>query len=153
MIRQGLYFLVFFISLIILSACATEVPPPTKTLYDRLGGKKAIQLVVNDFINTVGNDTRITNQKVADRLASIDIAKLKELVTEQVCMATGGPCVYSGRTMKASHAGLEITLAEFNYVVDDLVKTLNAYKVPNPEQQELLALLAPMKPDIVEVPN
>ena len=54
--------------------------------------------------------------------------------------------------MHSSHVGLDITNAEFDYVVDDLVKTLNQYKVPDPEQQELLALLAPMRTDIVQAP-
>ncbi len=119
------------------------------TLYDRLGGMKAIEAVVNDFIDTVGSDKRITNPKVGQRLKEIDIAKLKSLVADQVCAGTGGPCEYKGRSMKESHAGLAITDAEFGYVVDDLVKTLDKYKVPEKEKGELLAILGPMKPDIV----
>jgi hemoglobin len=53
--------------------------------------------------------------------------------------------------MKETHKGLAITEDEFNYVVDDLIKTLDKYKVPEKEKQELLAILGPMKPDIVEV--
>ncbi len=119
------------------------------SLYDRLGGMKAIQAVVNDFIDTVGGDKRITNAKVAQRLKEIDIAKLKSLVADQVCAGSGGPCEYKGRSMKESHAGLGITDAEFGYVVDDLVKTLDKYNVPEKEKGELLAILGPMKPDIV----
>ena len=150
MVRSFLNVSILVTVLLLVSSCATEVQKQTPSLYDRLGGKTAIQMVVNDFIDKVGNDERITNQKVIDRLQAIDIDQLKQYVTEQVCMATGGPCVYTGRSMKETHAGLGITEAEFNYVVDDLVKTLKAYKVPQQEQQELLALLAPMKPDIVE---
>ena len=109
-------------------------------------------MVVNDFIDTVGNDPRIQNPKVSERLAAIDIDRLKQLVADQVCMATGGPCEYQGRDIKSTHAGMAITNAEFDYVVDDLVKTLNHYKVPDQKQQELLALLAPMRPDIVQAP-
>ena len=65
-------------------------------------------------------------------------------------MATGGPCTYAGRSMKEAHAGMDITEAEFEIMVDDLVQTLNAYKVPKKEQDELLALLAPMKSDVVQ---
>jgi hemoglobin len=143
---------IIFSAFFLLSACATESPQPQASLYDRLGGKKAIDLVVHDFIDTVGNDPRIQNPKVSERLAAIDIDRLKELVADQVCMATGGPCEYKGRDMHSSHVGLDITNAEFDYVVDDLVKTLNQYKVPDPEQQELLALLAPMRTDIVQAP-
>ncbi len=139
-------------AIFLFTACATDVSKPSTSLYERLGGKKAIEMVVSDFIDTVGGDKRIQNPRVADRLAAIDINQLKSLVVDQVCMAAGGPCTYTGRTMKEAHTNLGITTAEFNYVVDDLVKTLDKYKVPQKEQQELLALLGPMKPDIVEVP-
>ena len=137
--------------LIVLSACGTTPSQTKSSLYDRLGGKKAIDMVVSDFVDTVGSDTRIQNKKVGERLAAIDVNNLKRLVSDQVCMASGGPCQYTGRDMNTTHKGLEITEAEWNYVVDDLVKTLNKYKVPDREQQELLALLGPMKGDIVEV--
>ena len=137
--------------LAMLNACATSTPKSEATLYDRLGGKEAIQAVVNDFVDTVGADQRITNQKVAERLKVINIDRLKALLTEQVCEGSGGPCKYSGRDMKTTHVGLEISNQDFDYVVDDLVQTLNKYKVPEKEQNELLAILGPMRPDIVEV--
>ncbi len=149
MTRRLVPMVIVLIFLAMLSACATG-PSSSTSLYDRLGGKKAIAMVVNDFIDTVGSDTRIQNAMVADRLAQIDVGELKNLVTDQVCMATGGPCTYQGRDMKTAHVGLEITDAEFDYVVDDLVKTLDKYKVSEREQQELLSLLAPMRPDIVQ---
>ena len=139
-------------ALMLISACATQSPKPQDSLYNRLGGKQAIDMVVNDFIDTVGSDQRIQNPKVGQRLSEINIDRLKQLVSEQVCMAAGGPCQYSGRDMKVTHMGLAITHAEFDYVVDDLVKTLNQYKVPDGEQQELLALLGPMRADIVQAP-
>ena len=144
--------LVILVLLMGLGACATQEPAPKGSLYDRLGGKAAIQAVVSDFIDMVGADKRIQNEKVGARLAAIDINKLKALVYEQTCAATGGPCTYTGRDMKTSHKGLEITEAEFNYVVDDLVKTLDKYQVPGQEKNELLALLGSMKGDIVEKP-
>jgi hemoglobin len=143
---------IIFSAFFLLSACATDSPKPQASLYDRLGGKKAIDLVVNDFIDTVGNDQRIQNPKVSERMANIDIDRLKGLVADQVCMAAGGPCEYKGRDMISTHLGLDITNVEFDYVVDDLVKTLDKYKVPEREKQELLALLAPMRADIVQAP-
>ncbi len=151
MIRALVYGPVLLCILLVLHACGTTPSQTQASLYDRLGGKKAIDMVVNDFVDTVGSDQRIKNQKVAERLAAIDIGNLKRLVSDQVCMASGGPCTYTGRDMKTAHTNLGITEAEWNYVVDDLVKTLHKYKVPEKEQQELLALLGPMKGDIVEV--
>ena len=142
---------VILIVLSVMSACTTMEPKKEASLYDRLGGKQAIQAVVNDFVETILTDKRITNPKVAHVMATIDIDRLKSLLVDQICMGTGGPCEYKGRSMKATHKGLEISEAGFNYVVDDLVKTLDKYKVPEKEKNELLALLGPMKPDIVEV--
>jgi len=63
----------------------------------------------------------------------------------------GWPYEYTGRDIKTTHARLGITDTEFDAVVDDLVKTLDKYKVPEREKNELLSLLAPMRKDIVEV--
>jgi hemoglobin len=142
---------VMLIVVAVMSACATMEPKQEASLYDRLGGKKAVQAVVNDFVNIVRTDERIKNPKVAHLMETIDIDQLKAHLVDQICMGTGGPCKYGGRSMKATHRGLAITGDEFNYVVDDLVNTLNKYSVPEKEKQELLAILGPMRPDIVEV--
>jgi len=142
-----------FTALVVLaamSACTTLEAPREASLFSRLGGKSAIDAVVNDFVDTVRADKRITNQKVANRMETIDVGRLKSLVAEMVCEGTGGPCKYSGRPMKETHQGLGISEADFNYVVDDLVKTLDKYEVPEKEKNELLAILGPMQPDIVE---
>ena len=115
-----------------------------KSLYDRLGGKPAISAVVDDFVGNVAADGRI-NQ----RFAGTNVPRLKAMLVDQICEASGGPCKYTGKNMKAAHAGMRISDAEFNALVEDLVKSLNKFKVPAREQQELLAALGGMKPDIV----
>lgn len=123
-----------------LSACASAPP----SLYDRLGGQPAITAVVDDFIGNVAADPVINK-----RFLGVDVPKLKVLLVEQICSATGGPCRYTGRAMKESHRGQDITDADFNAMVGDLVKTLDKFKVPEREKTELLTLLSPMRPDIV----
>jgi hemoglobin len=143
--------IVILILLVLMGACAKNAPKEEATLFDRLGGKESIQAVVSDFVELVRADERIKNQKVIDRMNTIDIDQLKALLVDQVCMGAGGPCEYKGRNMKESHVGLGISNQEFDYVVDDLVQILNKYKVQEKEQNELLAILGPMRPDIVEV--
>lgn len=123
--------------------CASAQAP--KSLYDRLGGKEAITLVVDEFLVQVTADDRI-NAFFKDA----DAAKLRGHLIDQICMATGGPCEYTGRSMKESHAGMGVTEAHFNALVEDLVKALDKYKVPEKEKGELLGALAAMKGDIVE---
>jgi hemoglobin len=73
------------------------------------------------------------------------------MLVDQVCEATAGPCTYTGRDMKETHRGMGVTTGEFDALVDDLVSTLDRFNVPTAEREELLGLLAPMKPDIVEI--
>ena len=116
------------------------------SLYDRLGGKDAIVAVVEEFSGRCAADARI-NQK----FARTDIGRLRSMLVDQVCEATGGPCKYSGRDMKEAHLGMGVTSGEFNVLVGNLIATLNQFKVPQAEPDELLGALAPMKGDIVEV--
>jgi hemoglobin len=115
-----------------------------KPLYDRLGGKGAIQAVVDDFIANVSADARINK-----RFASADIPRLKTKLVEQICEASGGPCKYTGATMLDAHRGMNITDAEFTALVEDLVKSLDSFKVPSQEKTELLTALGGMKSQIV----
>ena len=126
-----------------LGACATG-SMQSKTLYERLGGKYAITAVVDDFVGNVAADSRI-NQ----RFANTNIPHLKQMLVDQICAGTGGPCTYTGRDMKSAHAGMRISDAEFDALVGDLVKTLDKFKVPEKEKGELLGVLGPMKGDIV----
>jgi hemoglobin len=117
-----------------------------RTLYDRLGGMEAITAVVENFRDRVAADDRINL-----KFARTDLARLRKMLIDQVCEATGGPCRYNGRSMKEAHAGMGVTKGEFDALVEDLVKTLQEFKVPGGEQSELLAILGPLKSDIVEV--
>jgi hemoglobin len=119
-------------------------PAKVGSLYDRLGGKGSIQVVVDDFVNRVAADARI-NQ----RFFNTDIVKLKTLLVEFVCQATGGPCQYTGQDMETSHAGMDLVQDEFNALVDDLVATLDKFKVPEQEKGELTGALGPLAPMMV----
>ena len=127
---------------------AAAQPEPVvapKSLYDRLGGEAAIKAVVDEFVANVGADTRI-NQYFAN--ANLD--RLKEHLVNQIGQASGGPQVYTGRDMKTAHAGMGIDGPAFDALVEDLVKALDKFSVPEQEKGELLAVLGPMKTDIVE---
>jgi hemoglobin len=118
-----------------------EAPKP---LYDRLGGKEAITAVVGEFLTRVAAD-----DKINARFANADIPRLKDMLVDQICAATGGPCKYAGKDMKTVHTGMKITDEEFNALVGDLKGSLDKFNVPAPEQNELLGALGGMKGDIV----
>ena len=128
-----------------LAACSTPMKPmQDQSLYQRLGGKEAITAVVDDFIGNVAGDANINK-----RFAGANIPRLKTMLVDQICAASGGPCTYTGKDMVSAHKGMNITDGEFGALVGDLVKSLDKFKVPAREKGELLGLLGPMKGDIV----
>jgi len=102
--------------------------------------------VVDDFVANIANDTRISA-----RFVNTDIPSFKAKLVDQICEATGGPCKYTGKSMRESHTGLRISEAEFTALVEDLQKSLNKYNVGQKEQGELLGALGATKPDIVNL--
>ncbi len=121
-----------------------------KSLYERLGGLAPISVVVDDFLDLMVPDAELNkNPAIAAARKHVPAAYLKFQVTSQVCEATGGPCKYSGRTMKAAHAHLNITEKEWARGVVLFKQVLAKHKVPDREQQELLAIFDSTKADIV----
>ncbi|MDE2088484.1 MAG: group 1 truncated hemoglobin [Gammaproteobacteria bacterium] len=121
-----------------------------KSLYQRLGGVYAIASVVDDFIERLlVNKTLNANPAIKEARARVPKAGLKYQVTAFVSQATGGPEKYTGRPMKLAHAHLNITEREWQAMVADFRKSLNKFKVPRAEQNELIALVATTKNDIV----
>ena len=116
------------------------------TLYERLGGHDAINAVVDDFVSRCAADDRING-----KFARTDIPRLSQMLKDQVCNASGGPCTYAGRSMADTHRGMGVTAGEFDALVGDLVATLNQFNVPQAEQGELLGIMGPLRSDIVEV--
>ena len=126
---------------------ATPTPEAPKKLFDRLGGKGAIEAVIDDFLGRVAGDESINSG-----FAVGHVPRLRQRLVELVCAASGGPCTYSGRDMTTAHAGMKITGAQFDSLVGHLVATLDKFKVPAGEKGELLGLLGPMRSSIVEEP-
>jgi hemoglobin len=127
------------------SPAPSEAAVPQKSLYERLGSEASIKAVVDEFVADVGADDRINKY-----FANANLDRLKGHLVNQIGQATGGPQQYAGRDMKTAHAGMGIDEPAFNALVEDLVKALDKFSVPEQEKSELLAILGPMKSDIVE---
>ena len=134
---------------------ATSVTPfasadAQKPLYERLGGLKGITVVVDDFVNRlVVNETLNNNPAINAGRKSSPAPYLKFQVSQLVCEATGGPCKYTGKGMKESHVHLNITEKEWGVMAKDFQETLNDFKIPAAEQQELFEIVGTLKGDIV----
>lgn len=122
----------------------------TESLYDRLGGVYNIASVVDDFIDRIMDNPRLNaNPRVDEAHHRVSKAGFKYLVTEMVCWATGGPQSYTGKSMRDSHEHLLITEEEWQVFLNDFQTSLDKFQVPPLEQNELFAIVASTKADIV----
>ena len=134
--------------IVVAQVIAAAQAPAGASLYKRLGGYDAIAAVVDDFFARLIADPDLGTFFKAHSTDSN--SRTRQLVVDQLCAATGGPCVYIGRSMKQSHAGLGITEAQWDKMVVHLKATLDKFKVGKTEQDELFAATTTLKPDIVE---
>jgi len=138
------------LALSILGIASAADPLPSKSLYDRLGGAYPIAVVVDDFIERLlVNETLNANPAINEARKRVPSAGLKFHVTTLVCQATGGPCKYTGRDMKTSHAHLNISETEWKAMLSEFSKTLARFKVPEGEQRELVDIVNSTKSQIV----
>ena len=123
------------------------------SLYDRLGGVYNIAPVVDDLIDRIMVDQRLNaNPRVDEAHHRVSAAGFKYFVTEMLCEAAGGPQRYSGRPMGDSHRHLMITEEEWLTFMDDLQQTLDKFGVPQPEQNEMKAIVESTHEAIVVAP-
>jgi hemoglobin len=114
-------------------------------LYDALGGEAGVSAIAGSLIDRVSADP-----KLGRSFKDSNLDRIKRLLAEQICDLSGGPCRYSGDSMREVHAGHHISEAEFFGMVADLRTVLKERHVSQGATNELLRLLAPMKRDVVE---
>lgn len=132
----------------------SQAQPPAErpSLYQRLGGIYAIATVVDDFIDRIMVDPRLNKNPLVDEAHHrVGRPGFKYLVTELVGQVTGGPQIYSGRSMRDSHQHLRITAEEWEAFLDDFQQTLDKFSVPADAQAELRAIVQSTRIDIVIV--
>ena len=145
--------LVAFAVLGVVASCAVAQPPQAmsassgQSLYTRLGGYDALVAVTKDFITRLATDPSLSRFFVG--LNDTSKARVEAHVIDFLCVATGGPCIYTGQDMKTAHTGLHITDADWATSAGHLTETLNKLKVPAKEQQEVMTAIGGLKSDIV----
>jgi hemoglobin len=133
----------------VLAACAAAppapAPAPERSLYERVGGRAAIEAVVEDATGNISTDPRI-NQ----RFGAAHIPTLNRHLVDLLCVRLGGPCTYTGANMAAAHEGMFIRADEFDALIEDLEKSLDKFHVPPREKGEVLAILRQMKGSVID---
>ena len=120
-----------------------------KTLYERLGGYEAVSAVVDDFAEKLFTDPVVGARFFG--MSNDSREGFRQKNKNLVCNVTGGPCKIISRPAATTHGGLGIKASEFDIVAQHLVDTLNKFNVPEKEHQELMTIIASLRPDIVEV--
>ena len=147
--------MLLLLSLLVVSAILAEdkaAEGSEASLYERLGGVYNIATVCDELINRLEvNEVLNANPAIDKARKLVPSAGIKFRLTAMICQATGGPEVYNGRSMKDSHAHLNISNVEWDEMVKVFSQLLNEFKVPEKEQNELFALIGPTKAAIVTV--
>ena len=118
-----------------------------KSLYERLGGYNAIAAVNDDLVGRLVVDKQLGRYFIGQCTNSRK--KFRQLMVDMLCEATGGPCIYLGRDMKTVHTGLDITESDWQVAVKLLTATLEKFKVPQKEKEDVFAAVSGLKSDIV----
>ena len=130
---------------LILGGCQTtnDSTETSPLLYEQLGKRAGIADIVEDLLFLIVDDDRIN-----EHFAGIDVEQFHTNLTDQLCSISGGPCTYSGRGMRESHADMKITATEFNALAENLILAMDQNDVSTSAQNRLIGRLVPMYPDI-----
>jgi hemoglobin len=115
------------------------------TLFQQMGGAVKLHATIDKLVEIMLVDDRINFT-----FAETDLAKFNGLLYDQICELSGGPCKYTGRDMTTAHQKIKSTNEQFNALAEDLYKAFDAAGVPYRVQNKVMALLAPMQPQIVK---
>jgi hemoglobin len=115
-----------------------------KSLYDRLGGKPALEAVVGEVWTLTAADKRI-NRYFAKTKPDVFAGKMVDFL----CEASGGPCKYTGKDMVAAHVGMKISGADFDALAENVGKALDKFKVPAQEKKEVMMMWASLREPVL----
>ena len=130
--------------LLMAGAALAQMAPKDDQLYKAFGEKPGLVSLMDDFMLRLLADAR-----TGPHFKPSNQQHVKEQLVDQLCMLSGGPCVYKGADMQSSHANLDIKKSDFHALVEVLQSAMDAKGIPFRKQGEMLVLLAPMHRDII----
>ncbi len=161
--RESLFRLVFvalttvlLVSLGISSGASAEQKPAPKgpSLYERVGGVNNIAVLVDDVIErSYVSEVFKANPLIEEAHKRYPKAAYKFNATALACMVMGGPQKYTGRSLKDAHQHLKATEVEWQELIRIFRDSMNSFKVPEKEQNEILGIIESTKGDIVVAPG
>ena len=116
-----------------------------QSLFVRLGSTEGITSIVDDVIEAHMNNPAIKNIFTPYREQPERLAKIRQHTIDFFSAGSGGAVEYSGRDMPATHTGMNISVAEYMAVMDDIMMTLEQHKIDQQSQSEVLMILWSLK--------
>lgn len=116
----------------------------TTTLYDKLGGREAIDAMVDEFYKRILADDTINHF-----FADTDMEKQRRHQAAFISFAVGGPNQYSGQSMAKAHEGMNLQAEHFNAVAKHLHDALAHFNVEPQNIQAVLDHVAALRDDIL----
>lgn len=126
------------------NATTSAQPTADDSLYKAFGEKAGLNALMDDFVKRL-----VADKRIGSFFKDTNQANLAQQLTDQLCMLSGGPCVYRGAPMKDVHADMDITKGDFNALVEVLQASMDAKGIPFTVQNRMLARLAPMHREVV----
>ena len=128
----------------LLSACSGT--QDTENLYTAIGGEAGVEEIADNFIMEIANDDRVIAY-----FEDANVDRFRQFFIEHLCMLTDGPCEYTGDTLVDTHVGMNVTVAAFNAIVEDLMAAMNKADIAIGTQNRLLARMAQLREQIIQI--
>jgi hemoglobin len=120
---------------------------PRTTLYERLGRYDGIARIADDYLKGVRADPQLS--RFIGR-STDSLVRARQLLKDQLCALTGGPCAYVGRDMKTAHGGLGITESDWALNMQYMAAALDKSHIAGSDKEQMLALIEGFRKQIVE---
>lgn len=120
-----------------------------KSLFERLGGNEGITKIVDDVVEAHMNNPAINERFLPYKDQPERLALIKQHTIEFFSAGSGGLVTYTGKDMPTTHKGMNISPAEYMYVVDDILMVLDNHKIDEESKKDVLAILWSLKGMII----
>lgn len=114
------------------------------TLYNRIGGRSGIAILVDSFYEKVLDD-----ESLRDFFLGVPMAHLKKMQEEFFSIALGGPSEYSDIKLAHAHQGMDINTRHFDRFVSILFSTLEELDLSEDERYQVISQINTYVNDIV----
>ena len=126
------------------------IPGQDKTLYERVGRYDGISAIADEYLKGIRADPQFARFRGR---GDDSLKRARQLLKDQLCALTGGPCVYVGRDMKTAHGGLAITNSEWAANMEYMAAALDRAHISGRDKKEFLALVESLRSQIVDPPS